>query len=94
MIRSITLGAAIVALTLASAAAQESRDDKMAKDAAIEDQAHGVESIAAEAAGDAGTGSEPDGMQREVDEMERSEDQDGCVTNDDMAGCGGEINFD
>ncbi|UOM34692.1 hypothetical protein [Acuticoccus sp. I52.16.1] len=97
MFRTFTISAALLALTLTGAAAGETRDEKMAEEAAIQDQAHGVESIAAEAAEDAGNEpgeAEAGGMEREVDEMERSEDQDGCETDDSMAGCGGEINLD
>ncbi|RAI00499.1 hypothetical protein DLJ53_14625 [Acuticoccus sediminis] len=93
MVRSITLTALALAFTIAGAAAQQSLDAKMEKEQAAQDRAMGVESIGAEAADDETVDDQvapaQDGMSRELSEMERSEETDGCEGGNDDAGCPG-----
>ncbi|MCF3931930.1 hypothetical protein L1787_00705 [Acuticoccus sp. M5D2P5] len=93
MIRSITLAASILVLSLAGAGAEETLP-KSIMEAPTETQASepGVESIAQEAAEVGEEGTEAGGMERTEDEMIEAEDNDGCVTNEDTGGCPGEFN--
>jgi len=87
MARAIALSALVLGLALTAAqvepAAAEIRTPAPERNDSGES---GLESIADEAAEVGAEGTEASGMQRTVDEMNESEDEDGCIGADD-AGC-------
>ncbi|WP_108663389.1 hypothetical protein [Acuticoccus kandeliae] len=97
MDRIITLSAAALALSLAGAHAEEART-RIPIDVTEKAPQGGLESIADEAnevgeIDDASPlGSQEGGMEREVQEMNESESQDGCINNSDQVGCEGFTN--
>ena len=93
MVRHITLTSLALALMLGGAAAKDvERSIVSEEEAGAARQAEeGFEPIGEEAEMDATESTETGGMQREVDEMENSEDEDGCESNAEAAGCPGEM---
>lgn len=79
---ALVAGLALAAVNVGSAAAEDRPATPERNDAGEQ----GLESIADEAAEVGAEGTEAGGMQRTVDEMNESEDEDGCVGADD-AGC-------
>lgn len=89
MVRSIVLGACALVLALGMAEAKDGGHGKGTAQHA-QQQEPPLESIADEAAEVGSEGVEEDGMERNMDEMITSEDQDGCIGdigNDEVGGC-------